>query len=303
MFKPPVNASKKPRSSFYIMIVDDEKDFLDSISYWFNSEGYPVEAFMSGAEAIEMIKIRKPGIVFLNLQMSHQEGIETLRVIKEMDDRIPVVMLSAFGEEDMRADAYKLGVNGFFDKSSDFYKAEHLINTLVRVIARRHGAPPPVVSPQKFRKRRPRRILTGLLAVCGLVLFTVQRSAMPQVCFAHSACLRVEVASTDAQRQKGLMYRRFLPRDRGMLFVFFQEGIWGFWMKNTRIPLDIIWMDSSGRVVGIARNVQPSGLDEPPVFNNDRPARYVLEANAGFTDQNGVMVGDQAHIRYSKRDK
>jgi uncharacterized membrane protein (UPF0127 family) len=71
----------------------------------------------------------------------------------------------------------------------------------------------------------------------------------------------------------------------------------GFWMKNTNVPLDIIWMDSSGRIVGIAHNVQPSHFDQPPVLKNDRPAKYVLEANAGFADGNKIAVGDTARIR------
>ena len=298
----PMNQPQGPNSDFYIMIVDDEKDFLDSIRYWFTSQGYRVEVFMSGAEAIEMIKTKKPGIVFLNLQMPQQEGIATLKAIKEVDDRLPVVMLSAFGEEDMSVDAYKLGVNGFFDKSSNFYKAEHLINTLVRVIARRHGTSPhgpggvlpPALKPSR---RRLLWVLIGLFVVCSLVLLAVQRAARPQVCFGHDACLRVEVADTDAERQKGLMHRRSLPKVHVMLFIFPQEGVWGFWMKNTKIPLDIIWMDSAGKVVGIARNAQPSGLDQPPVLKNDRPAKFVLEANAGFADCHKIAVGASAEIR------
>ncbi len=297
MSNKPMNQPQDSKSDFYIMIVDDEKDFLDSIRYWFTSQGYRIEAFMSGAEAIEMIKSKKPGIVFLNLQMPHQEGIETLRAIRKVDDRLPVVMLSAFGEEEMSVDAYKLGVNGFFDKSSNFYKAEHLINTLVRVIARRHGASSHPIVPRMSMKRRLLWALIGFLAVCSLVLFAAQRQALPQVCFGPSVCLRVEVADTDTARQKGLMYRHFLPQDRGMLFVFSQEGIWGFWMKNTRIPLDIIWMDSLGRIVDLARNVEPPGLGQPPVLSNSHPARYVLEANAGFADRNKIAVGDRAEIR------
>ncbi len=300
MVNKPMNQLQGSNSDFYIMIVDDEKDFLDSIRYWFTSQGYRVEVFMSGAEAIEMIKTRKPGIVFLNLQMPHQEGIETLKAIKEVDERLPVVMLSAFGEEDMSVDAYKLGVNGFFDKSSNFYKAEHLINTLVRVIARRHGTPPRasgvVVAPKPSR-RRFLWVLIAFFVLCSLALLAARRWTWPQVCFGQDVCLRVEVADTDAERQKGLMFRRSLPADRGMLFIFPQEDTWGFWMKNTNVPLDIIWMDSSGRVVGIAHNVQPSHLDQPPVFKNDRPAKYVLEANAGFADGNKIAVGDTARIR------
>jgi hypothetical protein len=297
VFNKPAKKPQDVKSDFYIMIVDDEKGFLDSITYWFTSQGYQVQAFMSGVEAIEMIRTRRPGIVFLNLQMPQGEGLETLRVIRELDNRLPVVMLSAFGEEEMSVDAYKLGVNGFFDKSSNFYKAEHLINTLVRVIARRYGA----VSEAQGKKLRKKwwflRTLIFLLLALGLIFGVVRWLVMPQVCFKGNVCLRVQLADTEEERQKGLMYRRFLPPGEGMLFVFPQEALWGFWMKNTRIPLDIIWIETSGTVVGVARHVQPSDLAIPPVLKNDKPAKFVLEANAGFAHRHGIVIGDKAEIR------
>ena len=109
--------------------------------------------------------------------------------------------------------------------------------------------------------------------------------------------MRVELATTEAQREKGLMARESLGENRGMLFVFPEQGTWNFWMKNTKIPLDILWMDVSGRVVTIERDVQPSDEERAPIFSNDRPAKYVLEANAGFAAKHGIAIGDQAQIR------
>ena len=124
---------KKP--DVYLLLIDDEKDFLTSMDFWFKSQGYRIETAASGAEALEFLKKKMPSVIFLNVQMPAGEGIETLRRIRELSADVPVVMLSAFGSEEARVEAYKLGVNGFFDKSSNFYEAQHLINSLVRVVA------------------------------------------------------------------------------------------------------------------------------------------------------------------------
>ncbi|MFA5038354.1 MAG: DUF192 domain-containing protein [Candidatus Omnitrophota bacterium] len=294
---PPQNIKKK-NGDFYIMVVDEESDFLDSIKYWFTSQGYRVEALTSGAEALEKIREKKPGVVFLNLQMPHEEGIETLRAIKEIAGDVPVIMLSAFGSEDQSIDAYKVGVNGFFDKSSNFYQAEHLMNTLVRVVSRKRrpsAAGKPVAQGAGAKKRFPWLWLLAL-AVLALVFLVSSRAVKPEVCFAKDACLRVTLARTDEERQKGLMGRDFLPQNEGMLFIFPQEGTWGIWMKNMKIPLDIIWMDASGRVVTIARDAQPSNSPAPPIFKNDTPAKFVLEARAGLVDEYGIAIGDRVFL-------
>lgn len=291
----------KTSSDFYIMVVDDETDFLDSIRYWFTSQGYKVEALSSGDEALEKIKQAKPGVVFLNLQMPNDEGLRTLRSIKEIAPDIPVIMLSAFGSEDMSIDAYKVGVNGFFDKSSNFYQAEHLMNTLVRVVSRRRrpeteDGTGPVFGPAK--RFSWKRFLLWLLVFLfsAIAVFVLLSMSSPRVCFGDKGCLRVELARTEQERLRGLMFRRSLPHQEGMLFIFPDEGIWGIWMKNTLIPLDVIWMDASGRVVNIAANLQPAVDQNPAAYRNERPAKFVLEANAGFAEKNRISVGDQATI-------
>ena len=133
-------SSKKPgkKPDVYLLLIDDEKDFLTSMDFWFKSQGYHVETAPTGTEALDFLKKKMPNVIFLNVQMPNGEGIETLRRIRELSADVPVVMLSAFGSEETRVDAYKLGVNGFFDKSSNFYEAQHLINSLVRVVARKN---------------------------------------------------------------------------------------------------------------------------------------------------------------------
>ncbi len=93
---------------------------------------------------------------------------------------------------------------------------------------------------------------------------------------------RVEVADDDAERARGLMFRARLDADAGMLFIHDREEPQAYWMKNTRIPLDILYFDSALRLVAQQRDVPPcSAGDACPPYPSFRPARYVLELNAG----------------------
>jgi len=282
---------RKKKTDFYIMIIDDEKDFLSSMEFWFKSQGYSVKALSSTEEALGIIKKKLPSVIFLNLQMPHDEGIETLRRIREVDATIPVIMLSAYGYEDSHIDAYKLGVNGFFDKSHNFYQAEHLINCLVRIVSRKR-------SPRPFFKMGRRQvwlfIILFLLVAVGLLL--TMPASLGRICF-KSSCLKVELAVTEEQRARGLMHRLSLAKNHGMFFIFPNDDRWSFWMKNTRIPLDIIWLDKNKIVVDIAKGAQPSPSENPPVFKSVFPARFVLEANAGFVQENGIRIGDEASFK------
>ena len=103
----------------------------------------------------------------------------------------------------------------------------------------------------------------------------------------------VEVAQTADEKTQGLMFREHLDRDKGMLFVYKKEGRHSFWMKNTLIPLDIIWIDKEKIVVFIARDMQPS--DKKP-YSKIRPkakAKYVLELNTGTAERIGLAKGDK----------
>jgi hypothetical protein len=103
----------------------------------------------------------------------------------------------------------------------------------------------------------------------------------------------VELARTDAERERGLMHRRTLADGQGMLFLFAESERRAFWMKNTLIPLDMIFVDDGGRVVGIVENAQPLTLAPraPGV-----PSRYVLEVPGGWSARHGVAPG--ARVRF-----
>jgi uncharacterized protein len=120
-------------------------------------------------------------------------------------------------------------------------------------------------------------------------------SNLTKVCI-RSVCFYVELADTSMEQSFGLMYRKSLDADTGMLFVFDSEEIHAFWMKNTLIPLDMIWMDSGRNIVYIYRNAQPCGDGLCPAINPYRNAKYVLEVNSGTADKYRFSVGDNAEI-------
>ena len=99
---------------------------------------------------------------------------------------------------------------------------------------------------------------------------------------------KLEVCANDAQRSLGLMYRRSVPEKSGMIFVFSEERENTFWMKNTYIPLDMVFVDRGMKVVGILENVPP--LNEAP-RTVGRPSMYVLEFAAGTMKRVGVQPG------------
>lgn len=103
--------------------------------------------------------------------------------------------------------------------------------------------------------------------------------------------IRAEVAATLAQRRQGLMFRPSLPEDVGMLFHFDLPGEHPFWMKNTVISLDMIWMDANKRIVHIESHVPPCKLDPCPQYRSKKRSVYVLEINAGMARRWGLKVG------------
>jgi uncharacterized membrane protein (UPF0127 family) len=103
----------------------------------------------------------------------------------------------------------------------------------------------------------------------------------------------VEIARTEQQRMKGLMDRESLPADAGMLFIFDETSVQSFWMKNTLIPLDMLFIDDEGRIVGIVESAEPRTLTPRTV---GKPSRYVLEVNGGWSRANGVRAGDRVRF-------
>lgn len=106
--------------------------------------------------------------------------------------------------------------------------------------------------------------------------------------------LKVELAESVTEQMQGLSGRRVLPPGEGMLFVFGAPGKYGFWMKDMKFPIDIIWLSQTGSVVYIKENASPDSY--PETFSPPEAAKYVLEVNAGFSAENGLKIGDKAEL-------
>ncbi|HUP48904.1 MAG TPA: DUF192 domain-containing protein [Thermoanaerobaculia bacterium] len=118
------------------------------------------------------------------------------------------------------------------------------------------------------------------------------QSPVPRVIFPDGYQVRVELATDPATRAQGLMFRDRLREHTGMLFFFPGTAVQSFWMKNTLIPLDIIWIDEQQRIVHLKHDVPPCRADPCPSHDPGVPARYVLEVAAGVARQHGLGEGD-----------
>ena len=103
---------------------------------------------------------------------------------------------------------------------------------------------------------------------------------------------KVEIADTQQKQALGLMFRDSMPADEGMIFLFPNEAPRSFWMKNTRIPLDIMYFDKDLKMVSISANTPPCRVSRCPSYPSSKPAMYVLELNAGTASELGVGPGD-----------
>jgi uncharacterized protein len=131
-----------------------------------------------------------------------------------------------------------------------------------------------------------------LFLIFIIILFYSHLKNQSQVCFKDN-CFTVELAITAQEQARGLMFREKLDSDKGMLFIFKDEGEHSFWMKNTLIPLDIIWINKDKEAIFISKNTQPCKFDYCPAVKPDKKAQYVLELNGGIVDKIGLEVGDK----------
>lgn len=120
-------------NKIHVLLVDDEVDFLDTVSFWLKSKGYSVIHANNGQQALAVIKSKHPNIVFLDFNMPVMNGIETLVRIREFDTETPVIMLTAYGSEKMLARARQLGISGFFPKGGDLPQIVRIIETTLRI--------------------------------------------------------------------------------------------------------------------------------------------------------------------------
>ena len=151
-------------------------------------------------------------------------------------------------------------------------------------------------------------VLLLVLAIAGAVDLTatdltgqkgsLSRNGLATISTPSGAVIYAEIADTPAKHAEGLMFRTTLEPDHGMLFTFQEPGQWTFWMKNTKMPLDIIWLDAKGKVVHLESNVPicTRNDDGCPRYHPFQKALYVLELKAGIAESLQIQKGTQLAI-------
>jgi uncharacterized protein len=139
------------------------------------------------------------------------------------------------------------------------------------------------------------------ISALGLIFWLLLISAFAaenpkKICF-KDTCVSVEIADDDLSRTRGLMFRKSLAQDSGMLFTFPSEDIYSFWMKNTLIDLDMIWLDKDLLVVDIKSFVPGCKTPECPSYTPKNKAKFVLEVNAGFVETHKIRINDKAYLQ------
>ena len=150
---------------------------------------------------------------------------------------------------------------------------------------------------RRSKRRAAGRAVAGVgAAIAAGVLGTLVRTgtADPLLTYpikikGHGA--RVEIAATEEEKRTGLMYRRSLGENGGMLFIYENEGRWAMWMKNTYVPLSVAFIDRNGRILNI-EDMQPLTEDSHQASG---PAKYALEMNQGWFARRGIAKGDKVH--------
>ena len=146
----------------------------------------------------------------------------------------------------------------------------------------------------RWEALQPRRALLLAVLLAGTGCHHPEPSVALQPASGAPVRVSVEIADTPDAQARGLMYRTHLDPDHGMLFLFEEEKRHSFWMKNTPIPLDLIFIGRDRRIVGIHENAEPFSLKPIDV---GEPSRSVLEVNGGFAAAHRLAVGDRVTYR------
>lgn len=137
-------------------------------------------------------------------------------------------------------------------------------------------------------------IFVAILAVC-LAIFLIFKAhtasgQLSAIQIGSATLDKIEIADIPAKQEQGLSGRTSIDADYGMLFIFEKPGFYAFWMKDMNFPIDMIWLDQSGKIVGLAESVLPSSY--PKTFEPEAPATYVLEVQSGLAQKEGLKIGD-----------
>ena len=150
----------------------------------------------------------------------------------------------------------------------------------------------------KSKIQNPKLLLVTVLlvaAACGAAPKPARETPTanpgPTVALPSGAVYKVEVARTPEEQAQGLMFRESLPEKTGMMFLFPERGVHRFWMKNTMIPLDMIWMDPDGKVLFVSADTPPCKADPCPSYGPETSIASVLEIAAGKAAKEKITVG------------
>jgi len=135
-----------------------------------------------------------------------------------------------------------------------------------------------------------------LLALCFFLLFCSAKAGKDKfikLYFPDGSSVTAELASSDEERQQGLMFREKINEDQGMLFLFEEEGLHSFWMKNMTFSIDILWLDRQKRIVHLAPEVPPCPSDPCPSYAPGAAAMYVLELKSGAAKRHHLKLYDR----------
>jgi len=138
----------------------------------------------------------------------------------------------------------------------------------------------------------------GMLVGLGLILYSFSNDPDSVGSFVkiNDKVINVEVSDNFQERLQGLMNRESMDENSGMIFIFEEEKQQTFWMKNTLIPLDLIFVNSNLEIVDIKKDFKPCEEDPCIVYTSQAPAFYVIEVNAGYSDKNNIQIGDSIEL-------
>ncbi|MCK4519879.1 MAG: response regulator [Candidatus Omnitrophica bacterium] len=136
-----------------VLLVDDERDFLEPISFWLKSKGYSVILANNGRQAIKLVKSDHPDIVFLDINMPVMDGIEALARIRKFNKEIPIILLTAHGDSKVTAVVNQLGISGFFPKKANLTQLTDILETTLRI----HKKLRPSSTPSSQKKEKDKR--------------------------------------------------------------------------------------------------------------------------------------------------
>jgi CheY-like chemotaxis protein len=123
-----------------VLFIDDQPDFLDSVSFWMKAKGYEVLTAPSGSKGVEMVRQGQADVVFCDYKMPGMDGVETLRQIRALHPTIPLVILTAHADTVLLQDLKDLHVSGFFSKIGPFDELEQVLEVVVRNVKRSRAA-------------------------------------------------------------------------------------------------------------------------------------------------------------------